>query len=176
MLTCYGHKVRLPQSDLAYVGFRLAALDTLCQMDACRGSDDEDISGYLAEVPILEQVAPAVQVDLLAGVWHRHQAAELHEASLLDAAIVYAAFCTAGGVLNDEFALAKAWLRAGPRSLGCRLTRRTPARLREQFFEFWDDEDFLSLSELQDLAPEHARRVQELMRWSDETIREVEEV
>lgn len=67
ILTCYGHKVRLPQSDLAYVGFRLAALDTLCQMDACRGSDD-DISGYLTEVPILEQVAPAVQVDLMAGV------------------------------------------------------------------------------------------------------------
>ena len=25
MLTCYGDEVRLPQSDLAYVGFRLAA-------------------------------------------------------------------------------------------------------------------------------------------------------
>lgn len=58
----------------------------------------------------------------------------------------------------------------------CRLTGRTPARLRKQFFEFWDDEDFLSLSELQCLAPEHARRVRELMRWPDETIREVEEV
>jgi hypothetical protein len=58
----------------------------------------------------------------------------------------------------------------------CRLTRRTPERLHELFFEFWDDEDFLSLSELQDLAPEHARRVRELMRWPDETIREMEEV
>jgi hypothetical protein len=53
MLTCYGHKVRLPQSDLAYAGFRLAALDTLCQMDACHDSGDDDIFGYLAEVPIL---------------------------------------------------------------------------------------------------------------------------
>lgn len=176
MLTCYGHKVRLPQSDLAYVGFRLAALDTLCQMDACHGSGDDDVSGYLAEVPILEQVAPAVQVDLLAGVWCRHQAAELHEASLLDAAVVYAAFRTAGRVLNDEFALASAWLKDGPRCLRCRLTGRTPARLRNLFFEFWDDEDFLSLSELQDLTPEHARRVRELMRWPDETIQEVEQV
>jgi hypothetical protein len=26
MLTCYGDEVRLPQSDLAYVGFRLTVL------------------------------------------------------------------------------------------------------------------------------------------------------
>ena len=27
MLTCYGDRVRLPQNDLVYVAFRLAALD-----------------------------------------------------------------------------------------------------------------------------------------------------
>ena len=37
-------------------------------------------------------------------------------------------------------------------------------RLRDLFFEFWDDVDFLSLEELQDLAPEHARAVLKLMR------------
>jgi hypothetical protein len=96
MLTCYSHKVRLPQNDLVYVGFRLAALDTLCQLDAYHDSGDDDLSGFLAEVPILEQVAPAVQLDLLAGAWRRHQSPELYEASLLDAAIVNAAFRTAG--------------------------------------------------------------------------------
>src|SRR5262245_8582083 len=176
MLTCYGHEVRLPQTDLAYVGFRLAVLDTLCQMDVCHEPGDEDLSGYLAEVPVLEQVAPAVQVDLLADAWRRHQAPELHEASLLDAAVVYAAFRTAGRVVNDEFELARAWLKAGPRPVRCRLTGRTFARLHNLFFEFWDDEDFLSLSELQDLTPEHARRVRGMMRWSDETIQEMEEV
>jgi hypothetical protein len=70
--------------------------------------DDEDICGYLAEVPILEQAAPAVQVGLLADAWRRHQAPELHEASLLEAAVVYAAFCTAGRIVNDEFELAGA--------------------------------------------------------------------
>src|SRR5262245_50069247 len=159
MLTCYGDEVRLPQNDLAYVGFRLAVLDTLCQMDICHGSGDEDISGYLAEVPVLEQVAPAVQVDLLAEAWRRHQAPELHEASLLDAAVVYAAFCTAGRVVNDEFEVATAWLKAGPRRVRCRLSGRTSERLHDLFFEFWDDEDFLSLSALQDLPPEHAGRV-----------------
>jgi hypothetical protein len=176
MLTCYGDEVRLPQNDLAYIGFRLAVLDTLCQMDICHGSGDEEIYGYLAEVPILEQVAPAVQVDLLADAWHRHQAPELHEASLLDAAVVYATFCTAGRVVNDEFELARAWLKAGPRRIRCRLSGRTSEQLHDLFFEFWDDEDFLSLSQLQDLTPEHARRVRELMRWSDEMIQEMEEV
>jgi hypothetical protein len=176
MLTCCGDEVRLPQNDLAYVGFRLAALDTLCQMDICHGSGDEEIYGYLVEVPLLEQVAPAVQVDLLADAWRRHRAPELHEASLLDAAVVYAAFCTGGRVVNDEFEVAEAWLKASPRPVRKRLGSRTAERLQHLFFGFWDDDDFLSLSELQDLAPEHARRVRELMRWPNETIQEMEEV
>jgi hypothetical protein len=176
MLTCYGDEVRLPQSDLVYVGFRLAVLETLCEMDVCGDSGDEDIPGYLAEVPLLEQVAPAVQVDLLADAWRRHQAPELHEASLLDAAVVYAAFWTTGRIINDQFELARVWLKAGPRRVRYRLSERTPGRLHDLFFEFWDDVDFLSLSELQDLTPEHARQVREVMRWPDETIQEMEEV
>src|SRR5262249_146941 len=71
MLTCYGDEVRLPQNDLAYVGFRLAVLDTLYQMETANEVDEGDKApfGYLTEVPFLERVAPAVQVDLLAGVW-----------------------------------------------------------------------------------------------------------
>ena len=59
MLTGYDDEVQLAQSDLTYVGFRLAALDTLCQMDICQGLDDEvDVSfGYLVEVPFLAPVA-----------------------------------------------------------------------------------------------------------------------
>jgi hypothetical protein len=70
MLTCYGNKSRLPQSDLAYVGFGLAALDTLCQMEISQGLDDEEDGpfGYLVEVPFLAQVAPVVQIDLLGNV------------------------------------------------------------------------------------------------------------
>ena len=36
MLTGCDDEVQLAQSDVAYVGFRLAALDTLCQMDICQ--------------------------------------------------------------------------------------------------------------------------------------------
>jgi hypothetical protein len=101
MLTCYGDEVRLPQNDLAYIGFRLAILDTLYQLETANEVDegDEVPFGYLTEVPFLERVAPAVQVDLLAGAWARHRDEALHEASLLDAAVVYAAFQTARRVI-----------------------------------------------------------------------------
>jgi hypothetical protein len=72
--------------------------------------------------------------------------------------------------------VATAWLKAGAWPVRCRLGSRTAERLHDLCFEFWDDEDFLSLSQLQDLTPAHARRVRELMRWSDETIQEMEEV
>jgi len=177
MLTCYGDKVRLPQNDLAYVGFRLAALETLCQLEISQEpeGDNDDPFGYLVEVPLLERVAPAVQVDLLADAWRRHCDTALHPASLLDAAVVYAAFATAGRVLGDEPELARLWLRAGPRQLRSRFGGRTSARLRDLFFEFWDDVDFLSLEELQDLAPEHARAVLKLMRLPASEVEQMEE-
>jgi hypothetical protein len=178
MLTCYNDEVRLPQSDLVYVGFRLAVLDTLCQMDICQGLDDDDdvIFGYLMEVPFLAQVAPVVQVDLLAEVWRRHRDSALHEASLLDAAVVYAAFHTAGRVMSDEPKLARSWLRAGPQQVRCQIARRTHQQLHDLFFEFWDDVDFLSLEELQDLTLEHAREVRKMMGLHDGAFEEMEEV
>ena len=42
MLTCHGGEVRLPQIDLAHVGFRLAARETLSQMATSQGVGDED--------------------------------------------------------------------------------------------------------------------------------------
>jgi hypothetical protein len=178
MLTCYGDEVRLPQSDLAYVGFRLAALDTLCMMDICHGLDDEDDVpfGYLAEVPFLAQVAPVVQVDLLADVWRRHREVTLHEASLLDAAVVYAAFHAAGRMINDEPGVARQWLKSGPRRVRCQLGSRVHQRFEDLFFEFWDDVDFLSVEELQDLTPERARAVREMMSLHDGAFEQMEEV
>src|SRR4051794_38373999 len=90
MLTCYGDEVRLPQNDLVYVAFRLAALETLCELEITHEllqAEDDPPEGFLAEVPLLRGMAPAVQVDLLADAWRRHQVAELHEATLLDAAV-----------------------------------------------------------------------------------------
>ncbi len=178
MLTGCDDEVQLAQSDLTYVGFRLAALDTLCQMDICQDFDDEDdvIFGYLVEVPFLAQVAPVVQVDLLADVWRRHRDVALHEASLLDAAVVYAAFNTAGRVISDEPKIARLWLKAGPQQVRCKLGSRAHPSLRNLFFKFWDDVDFLSVDELQELTPEHARAVREMMRLQDGEFEQMEEV
>jgi hypothetical protein len=177
MLTCYGDEVHLPQNDLVYIAFRLAALETLCEMDIAQASGEEDNeppSGFLVEVPLLAQVAPAVQVDLLADAWRRHQAAELHEATLLDAAVVYAAFRTAARILHDQPTLVRRWLKPGPRRVRCRLTGQTPEQLQEMFFEFWDDIDFLSVNALQDLSPEQAWSVREAMGLSEEDIEQME--
>ena len=38
------------------------------------------------------------------------------------------------------------------------------------FEEFWDDQDFLLIDEWQDLPPDHARQIKELMRLPDEVI------
>src|SRR5207253_57313 len=40
MRSCCGAEVHLPQLDLAYIGFRLAALQTLCQLQLNRGAGD----------------------------------------------------------------------------------------------------------------------------------------
>src|SRR5208283_1244747 len=104
MLTCYGHTVRLPQNDLAYLAFRLAVQETLTDIELCRDLEEDEpdfTAGYLSEVPFLEQVPPPVQIDLLADTWARHRQPDFIEASLLDAAIVYAACETAGRIICD---------------------------------------------------------------------------
>jgi len=103
MLTCYGDTVRLPQNDLAYVAFRLALRETLTDIELYRDLEEElDVpAGYLSEVPFLEQVPLPVQIDLLADTWARHRKPDLIEASLLDAAIVFAACQTAGRIICD---------------------------------------------------------------------------
>ena len=78
MLTCYGHRARLPQNDLAYLAFRLALQETLSDIELYLDLEEEpDPSvGYLTEVPFLEQVPLPVQVELLAETWPRQQAAD----------------------------------------------------------------------------------------------------
>ena len=152
MLTCYGHEVRLPHSDLAYLAFRLAVEETLSDIELYRDLEEEPDypAGYLSEVPFLEHVPLQVQVDLLAETWNRHRQTELIEASLLDAAIVYAACQTAARIIEDMPEVAAAYLRDGPRQLKTRILRRAAHRLEDMFDTFWDDDDFLLLDELQD--------------------------
>ena len=172
MLTCYGHEIRLPHSDLAYLAFRLAMQETLSDSELFRDlEEDPDYpAGYLSEVPFLEQVPLQVQVDLLAETWHRHRQTELIEASLLDAAVVYAACQTAARIIEDMPEVAAAYLRDGPRQLKTRIFRRATHRLENMFDAFWDDDDFLLIDELQDLPPERSAEIRGRMQISDEDI------
>ncbi len=172
MLTCYGHSVCLPQDDLAYLAFRLALQETLSDIELHLDLDEEPDPpvGYLTEVPFLEQVPLPVQADLLADAWARHHQPELTEASLLDAAVVYAACVTAGRVINDMPDVAVVMLRDGPRKVDPKIIRRASIRLDEMFEQFWDDRDFLLIDEWQDLPPDHAQHVKQLLRLPDEVL------
>ena len=68
-------------------------------------------------MPFLEQVPLPVQVDLLAETWARHRNPDLVEASLLNAAVVYAACETAGRLIHDMPEVAHAWLQCHPRKV-----------------------------------------------------------
>ena len=111
-----------------------------------------------------------MQVDLLADTWARHRQPDLIEASLLDAAVVYAACKTAGRIIDDMPEVAVAWLQGGPRKVPARIIKRAPQRLEELFDAFWDDQDFLLIEELQDLPPDRAGQIKDILRLPDEVI------
>ena len=132
LATCDGHEVQLPQNALAYVAFRLALQETLTDIELQRDLHEEPDSplGCLSEVPFLEQVSLPVQVDLRADAWDRHCNPDLIEASLLDAAIVYAACETAGRIIDDMPEVAAAWLQPHGIILGDVSLRRATCSTR----------------------------------------------
>ena len=169
MLTCYGHSCRLPQGELTYLAFRLAILGTFEEILACQDSGEPDEAmGFLVHVPLLAEMPANVQIDLLAEVWSRQRAPELIEATLLDAAVVYAACEDAARIVRDEPGIAKLYLRDGPRRIRTILGERTAERLNALFDNFWDDLDFLSLSDLQDMDADHVAAFKQLMRYPDD--------
>jgi hypothetical protein len=82
----------LPQTLLSYVAFRVAFRET-CESYSLHKrclSEQTVPYGYLCEVPFLQEVAPSVQLDLLASTWHKHLSREEYQADLVDESVVYA--------------------------------------------------------------------------------------
>jgi hypothetical protein len=79
-----------------------------------------------------------------------------HEASLLDAAVIYGAFREAARLVVDTPDLAELNLRDGPRAVNRQVLHRTSEWLQSMFYSFWEVEDFLCLSSLQDAPPGRA--------------------
>src|SRR5262249_30101031 len=120
MLGSYNEGGPLPNDDVVYAAFRLAAAETVYgimqpRVDASDTFGDDEPAGFLTEVPFLEGVPLEVQVDLLAEVWAKHRARRRYEGTILDAAVFYSACYTAARLVCEEPALARAYLKDGPR-------------------------------------------------------------
>ena len=170
MLTCYNHTVRLPNNDLSYLAFRLAVQETLSDLELSHDLDEEldPPAGFLTVVPFLEQVPIPVQIDLLAATWAQQRQPRLIQASLLDAAVLYAVCTKASRFATDLPELVIPFLRAGPRNPSPRAIRKALGQVDDLFEEFWDDHDFLMISDLQDLHPDQAGQLKLQLGLSDE--------
>lgn len=173
MLICYHNQNRLPQNDLVYLAFLFALHETVAEVEWLSDFDEEEEdmpAGFLIAVPFLHPVPLQVQVELLGEAWSRHRSSTRFEATLLDAAIVYAACMVATRIVNDEPELAAAWLTDGRQKVNPRILHRASERLDDLFDRWWDDRDFLMLEEFHDLPPERAELVKAQLRIPNEMV------
>jgi hypothetical protein len=147
-----------PQSTLSYVALRVAFLQTFeifSQQKQLRG-DCSESRGYLSEVPFLQEVATAVQLELLASTWHKHQSRETHRSDLIDESVIYAACeMTARAVESDPESVLRS-LAGGPVNVTMPLDSYLSREIRLLYLELPNDCDFLLVSQFLDLDPEDA--------------------
>src|SRR5262249_61250728 len=96
MLGSYNEGAPLPNNDVVYAAFRLAAAETVYgimqpRVDASDTFGDDEPAGFLTEVPFLERVPLEVQVDLLAEVWAKPRARKRFGGNMLEAAVLLSA-------------------------------------------------------------------------------------
>ena len=147
-----------PQSTLSYVALRVAFLQTFEIFSHQKQLLDESLEsrGYLCEVPFLQEVAPAVQLELLASTWHKHQSREIHRSDLIDESVIYAACeVTARAVENDPESVLRS-LIDGPVKVTVPLDSYFAREIRLLYLELPNDCDFLLVSQFLDLDPEDA--------------------
>ena len=93
----------VPQTKLSYLAFRLAAYETFKLVEFAQQSGQEfrDPYGYLTEVPFLREVAPQVQLSLLAETWAKLNSPLREHATLLDESVLYAVSETAARMMEQ---------------------------------------------------------------------------
>ena len=147
-----------PQSTLSYVALRVAFLQTFEYFSQQKHllSECSESRGYLCEVPFLQEVAPAVQLELLASTWRKHQSREIHQSDLIDESVIYAACeMTARAVENNPESVLRS-LVGGPANVSIPLDSYFARELRLLYLELPNDCDFLLVSQFLDLDPEDA--------------------
>lgn len=148
----------LPQTLLSYVAFRVAfreTFDSLSLHKRCL-SEQSQPYGYLCEVPFLREVAPAVQLDLLASTWHKHLSREVHHADLVEESVIYAACELTSRMVEKEPESVIRLLRGGPLDLAVPLDSYLARELRLLYLELPNDGDFLMVSQFLDLEPDQS--------------------
>jgi hypothetical protein len=149
----------LPASEITYAAFRLAVSDTLERMVLAEqiGASGERPFGFLTEVPFLKQVPPQVQVDLLAETWHKHCAAAVRDATLVDESVIYAVCETAARLIVTDAATARRFLSEGPRRLRTAVNINLAQEIQALHLDLANEGDFLLISQFQDIPPGDAR-------------------
>ena len=168
----------LPQSCLSYVAFRVAFLETLERIALAHQLGDAGGGGfgYLTEVPFLRNVAPHVQLDLLAETWAKHVSSDPFDASLVDESVVYAACETAARVVEHEPEEFARFLSGGPLDVDLESDPFLAAELRNLHLNLPSEGDFLLISQFEDLPPETAAERKREFGLEDEKLQPMFEV
>jgi len=148
----------LPQTLLSYVAFRVAFRETFESLSLHYRCLSQPLNpyGYLCEVPFLKEVAPAVQLDLLAQTWQKHLSRDIHHADLVEESVIYAACEMTARMVETEPESVVRLLRGGPLDLTVPLDAYLARELRLLYLELPNDGDFLLVSQFLDLNPEES--------------------
>jgi hypothetical protein len=168
----------LPQSLLSYVAFRVAFRETFERLALWRQFEKSpaEAFGYLGEVPFLEQVAPQVQLDVLAATWRKHLERNAVEADLVDESVIYAACESAAQLVEKEPTLFGSYLRGGPFDVGIPIDHLLATELRNLYLNLSNEGDFLLVGQFLDAEPQQALPIKRQMGLGDELVESMYDV
>jgi len=168
----------LPQTYLSYVAFRVAFLETLERISLSHQMGEDGIGGFgfLTEVPFLKDVAPHVQLDLLAETWAKHVSSEPFNATLVDESVVYAACETAARVVEEQPGEFLRLIRGGPLKVDLETDRSLADELRNLHLSLPSEGDFLLISQFEDLPPDLAEERKREFGLEDDKLQPMFEV
>lgn len=148
----------LPQTLLSYVAFRVAFRETFESYSLHKRCMSEQTIpyGYLCEVPFLQEVSPAVQLDLLASTWHKHLSTEEFDATLVEESVIYAACEMTSRMIEKDPESIIRYLSGGPLDLTFPIDSNLAKELRLLYLELPNDGDFLLVGQFLDFEPEEA--------------------
>ena len=146
----------LPQTLLSYVAFRVAFRETFESLSLhIRCLSEQSVPfGYLCEVPFLQEVAPAVQLDLIASTWLKHMSREEFHADLVEEAVVYSACELTAKLIETKPESVVKLLGGGPLDMSFPIDSFLAREIRLLYLEMPNDGDFLLVSQFLDLEPE----------------------